>query len=139
MVDIPLFFLFEFNPKNSVFLLTILIFFINLQKINCITCKEANSLNQTDCFNHIIEINKEDARYFRAGHFVTDKNGNLIIEYSGDGPSNYRLFYALKKNGRGYFNDATIKEKQLTKTGNYIGRYESRNFLIHLYEDYDQE
>ena len=61
-----------------------------------------------DCFNNIIEININSERYYRAGHFATNKNGDLIIEYSSDGknlPQDYRLFYALKQNGRGFFDD----------------------------------
>ena len=112
---------------------------MNLNIINTKTCKESTSLTETDCFNNIIQINKGDNRYYRAGHFATSKNGDLIIEYSGDGPSDYRLFYAFKKNGRGFFNDSYIKEKQLTKSGSYDARYESKNLFIHLYDNYEQE
>ena len=111
---------------------------INLSNINCKTCKESTALSETDCFNNIIIINKDDEIYYRAGHFVTNKNGDLIIEYSGDGPQEYRKFYAWKKNGRGFFDDNYIKEKKLEKSGNYIGRYESKNIMIHLYENYDE-
>ena len=107
----------------------------NLININCKTCKESTSLDETDCFNGIIKLNTDNGRYYRAGHFATSKNGDLIIQYSGDGPEDYRLFYALKKDGRGFFNDNNIKEKQLEKTGSYIGRYESRNLFIHIYDD----
>jgi len=127
------------NRTNLPFLITFFITFINLSNIICKTCKESTALTETDCFNNIIIINKDDNRYYRAGHFATSKNGDLIIEYSGDGPSDYRLFYSFKKNGRGYFNDNYIKEKQLVTSANYIGRYESMNIFIHLYEDSDTE
>ena len=127
------------NYKMIPFFLIGFINLINLSNINCKTCKESTALTETDCFNNIIIINKDDEIYYRAGHFVTNKNGDLIIEYSGDGPQEYRKFYAWKKNGRGFFDDNYIKEKKLDKSGNYIGRYESKNIMIHLYEDYDEE
>ena len=125
--------------KNIPLFLNFFICLINLLNINCKTCKESTTLEETDCFNNIIEINRGNERYYRAGHFATTKNGDLIIEYSGDGPAEYRLFYALKQNGRGYFDDNYIKEKELVKNGNYIGRYESRNIMINLYENLDEE
>ena len=90
----------SFHIKFS-FLFLICITLTNFQTIKSKTCKESTSLTETDCFNNIIQINKDDSRHYRAGHFATNKNGDLIIEYSGDGPSDYRLFYAFKKNGRG--------------------------------------
>ena len=127
------------NWKKIPFFLSVFISLINLSNINCKICKELTAWSEIDCFNNIIEINKGDERYYRAGHFATNKNGDLIIEFSGDGPADYRLFYVLKKNGRGFFDDNYIKEKQLVKSGSYIGRYESRNIMIHLYENYDEE
>ena len=103
------------NWKKVPFFLSVFISLINLSNINCKICKELTAWSEIDCFNNIIEINKGDERYYRAGHFATNKNGDLIIEFSGDGPEDYRLFYALKQNGRGFFNDNYIKEKQLVK------------------------
>ena len=142
MADSSLIPLSRINWKNIPFFLSFFIILINLSNINCKTCKESTALSETDCFNNIIEININSERYYRAGHFATNKNGDLIIEYSSDGtnlPQDYRLFYALKENGRGFFNDNYMKEKQLTKSGDYIGRYESRNIMIHLYENYSEE
>ena len=128
----------SFRKKFS-FLFLICITLTNFQTIKSKTCKESTSLTETDCFNNIIQINKDDSRHYRAGHFATNKNGDLIIEYSGDGPSDYRLFYAFRKNGRGYFDDNYIKEKQIVKSGNYNARYEARNIFVHLHENYDKE
>ena len=142
MADSSLIQLSRINLQKIPFFLSFLIILINLSNINCKTCKESTALSETDCFNNIIEININSERYYRAGHFATNKNGDLIIEYSSDGtdlPQDYRLFYALKENGRGFFDDNYMKEKQLTKSGNYIGRYESRNIMIHLYENYSEE
>ena len=130
------------NWKKVSFFLSVFINLINLSSINCKICKELTAWSEIDCFNNIIEINLNNGKYYRAGHFATNKNGDLIIEYSSDGknlPQDYRLFYVLKKNGRGFFDDNYIKEKQLVKSGSYIGRYESRNIMIHLYENYDEE
>ena len=126
------------NKINLSILLTFFTALLNLARINCKTCKEINSLSETDCFNAIMELNMNN-RCYRAGHFVTSKNNDLFIEYSGDGPTDYRLFYGLKENGRGYFNDSNVKEKQLVKSGSYIGRFESRNIMIHLYNNYNTE
>ena len=105
---------------------------------NCNICHSSTPITNTDCFNEVIYFN-ESGKFYRAGHFATNKNGDLIIEYSGDGPSDYRLFYAFKKNGRGYFDDNYIKEKQIVKSGNYNARYEARNIFVHLHENYDKE
>ena len=139
MADSQPIFVSVINKSNFPIFLAFFIALINISNINCNTCKESTSLDETDCFNRIIYLNKGDGRYYRAGHYATSKNEDLIIEYSGDGPAEYRLFYALKKNGRGFFDDNYIKEKELTKSGNYIGRYESRNLFIHLYDNYDEE
>ena len=73
---------------------------------------------------------------YRSGHFASKKNGDLVIEYSGNPPQEKRLFYGLKENGRGLFNDGYIREKDLP--GDY-GRYESRNLFISLKEDTNRE
>ena len=131
-------FLPQLSKTNPPFFILLLLTVLHIPTINCKTCKESLSFSETDCFNNILQINT-NGRNYRAGHFVINKNGDLIIEFSGDPPTDYRLFYALKKNGRGYFNDNTIKEKQLIKTGNAIGRFESRNIMVHLYDNYDVE
>ena len=97
---------------------------------------------------------KLDSNKYRAGEFVTTKDGQLIIEYSEDStPGKGRLFYRLTSDGRGYYTDANpIKEFELNstylatfndqkidesnfKTGEIAGRYEARNILIQLEGD----
>ena len=96
-------------------------------------CSSGTSLEDPACFNNVIKFNHSN---YRAGHFASKKNSDLVIEYSGDPPYTKRLFYGLKKNGRGYFNDGYIREKNLTE--NY-GRYESRNLFISLKDDTNRE
>ena len=96
-------------------------------------CSSGTSLDDLGCFNNVIKFNHLN---YRAGHFATKKNSDLVIEYSGHPPYTKRLFYGLKKNGRGLFNDGYIREKNLT--GNY-GRYESRNLFISLKDDTNRE
>ena len=86
----------------------------------------AISLDNTDIFNNLIKLD------FRAGHFATNRKGDLIIEFSGDPLVGKRLFYGFKKNGRGFFDDKYIREKDLDSS---YGRYEARNIFISLKED----
>ena len=128
----------HYHTKTLPFLFILLIAMINLPKIYSKTCKESSSLSETDCFNRILYLNRDD-RHYRAGHYATNKDGDLIIEYSGDGPSQYRMFFGLQKNGRGYFNEEILKEKELANPDGDTGRYESRNIFIHSYENNEFE
>ena len=128
----------HYHTKTLPFLFILLIAMINLPKIYSKTCKESSSLSETDCFNRILYLNRDD-RHYRAGHYATSKDGDLIIEYSGDGPSQYRMFFGLQKNGRGYFNEEILKEKELANPDGDTGRYESRNIFIHSYENNEFE
>ena len=96
-------------------------------------CSSGTSLEDPACFNNVIKFNHSN---YRAGHFASKKNSDLVREYSGDPPYTKRLFYGLKKNGRGLFNDGYIREKNLTE--NY-GRYESRNLFISLKDETNRE
>ncbi len=110
---------------------------MNLIKTSESSCPNGVYLSDTSCFDNIITIKKN----FRAGQFATNVKGDMIAEYSNnDGNSLYkRLFFGLKKNGRGYFPDEnSIKEKDVkyidTSTG--YGRYESRNLFVCLEKDF---
>ena len=86
----------------------IFIFFLHFNFFSCDSiCSLGISLDDTTCFNGIIKLNHIN---YRAGHFASNKNNDLIIEYSGDPPAGKRLFYGLKLNGRGFFNDSYIRE-----------------------------
>jgi len=99
-------------------------------------CPNNIYLTNKNCFNNIITFKKN----YRGGQFATNKNGDMIIEYSNDnGNSLYkRLFFGLKKNGRGFFPDEnTYRERDVkyidSSTG--YGRYEARNMFVCLATD----
>ena len=106
-------------------------------------CKNNNNIGNSNCFNHIIKLPEK----YRSGHFVTTKNGELIIEYSEDDvPGKGRIFYRLKPDGRGYYpGDYPIKQIEMdnakdgkdedNKDKQFSGRYEARNILVKLNND----
>ena len=134
-----------FNEKISKFNKWILIFYIMITFENIVradyTCKNNNALQNTQCFNNLIILNN---KAYRSGHFVTTKEGELIIEYSEDSiPGQGRLFYRLTKEGRGYYDDDNpIREFTVTNSFSTknekneditcSGRYEARNILINI-------
>lgn len=122
---------------NLIFLL-----FLNLHLIYCedIQCKSNPSLQNKNCFNNLLIFNNKK---YRAGHFATKKNGDLIIEFSEDNHrfNCSRLFYGLKRDGQYYF-DNNMPTYELNITGGNIvnvGRYESRNLFVSLENDDDNE
>ena len=116
------------------FLINIFFLLFKIEVISCgnqTSCYKIYNLTNKECFNdRIILANK-----FRAGHFVTTKDGSLIIEYSNAGPNYLRLFYGLKKNGRYYFeNETPFRHFNATNPVNKSlnGRYESKNIVLHF-------
>ena len=98
-------------------------------------CSNGKTITDESCFSGLI-INPE---HYRAAQFITDKEGNMIIEYSKDssGSYEYRLFYGLKKNGRNYFeNEQAHKILKIETNEGNKGRYEARNILIYLKDDH---
>ena len=134
--------------KNNIVFIWAFIFYIimNIKFSKCVDyiCKTNNNLFNAKCFNNIYEFNQN---YYRSGHFVTTKNGGLIIEYSENGtPGAHRLFYRLKPDGRGYYpGDTPIKEIFINNTiygkdednkyQYFSGRYEARNIIVNLEDD----
>ena len=123
--------------KSIKFLINIFLLFFEIEIIFCgdqNSCFKIYDITNTECFNdRIILANK-----FRAGHFVTMKDGTLIIEYSNDGVNYLRLFYGLKKNGRYYFeNESPFRHLNATNPVNDTlnGRYESKNIVLHFKDD----
>ena len=126
----------RFNNIKYTFLLYLI---LNLIKSSENACPNGVYLSDTSCFDNIITIKKN----FRAGQFATNLKGDMIAEYSNnDGNNLYkRLFFGLKKNGRGYFPDEnSIKEKDVkyTDTSTGYGRYESRNLFVCLEKDFNR-
>jgi len=115
----------------------LLYLFLNLIKACESACPNGVYLSDASCFDNIITIKKN----FRAGQFATNIKGDMIAEYSNNDENSLykRLFFGLKKNGRGYFPDEnTIKEKDVkyTDTSTGYGRYESRNLFVCLEKDF---
>ena len=98
--------------KKTIYFQWIFLFYflLNFLIVKCedYVCKTKNDFSKTECFNNIIKLPND----YRAGHFVTTKNGELILEYSEDTtPGGGRLFYRLKPDGRGYYpGDNPIKQ-----------------------------
>ena len=136
------------NMKIKISEINIILIFLLLKllKINCedIECKKNHSLFYTKCFNNLLLFNN---RKYRSGHFASNKNGDLIIEFSGENNDNYRLFYGLKYDGRYYFeNEQPTYEFQINGAKNseqsadtYYGRYESNNLFVSLNNNEDNE
>ena len=106
-----------FHYKFFFFNLAIFIIQINISFNK--KCAKNTLITNTTCFNDVLKF---ENKYYRAGHFVTYKNGDMIAEFSDDNGSSdgfSRLFYGLKKNGRYYFpnNSPTyeIKNKKYRK------------------------
>ena len=129
-----------FNPlqlKSFFFSLIILITTINLSFST--GCAQDVAITDTSCFNDVLKFN---SKHYRAGHFVTYKNGDLIVEFSNDGgDSKARIFYGLTKNGRYYFpnNSPTYEIENIGNIDGAIGRYESINNLVVTENDLTRE
>ena len=119
------------------FIIYVLFIFSNLVILSiCSSCSSPLSIDVTECFNDVLKF---DSKQYRAGHFVTYKNKDMIVEFSDDVENDpnkeygySRLFYGLKENGRYYFpNESPIWEiENIGKVDQARGRYESLNQLV---------
>ena len=123
--------------KNNYFFLITLLFSIRIKILNS-QCSNSDKIKDgSNCFNRIIKFRSS----YRGGQFTIRKDGTLFIEYSSE---NKRLFYSIKINGRGYFqNEDTNKEITIQSDIYYnnnliVQRYESKNILIYLSSDISQ-
>ena len=122
------------------FILRLILFIIQIEiSISVVedSCYQVYDYENTDCFNDKIQFHDN----FRAGHFVTLKDGSLIIEYSSDAVNYKRFFYGLKKNGRYYFeNESAFRHFEAKNPKNDLhGRYESENKIVYLSGDTNKE
>ena len=104
-------------------------------------CVKNAAITDTTCFNDVLKF---DSKKYRAGHFVTYKNGDMIAEFSDDGGDSdgfARIFYGLKKDGRYYFpnNSPTYEITNIGNIGSARGRYESLNQLVVTQNDLNRE
>ena len=127
--------------KASSILSYIILIYILINKfgLSLSICYMQGSFFDSSCITNVLIIESPNANY-RAGHFATNKEGDIIIEYSSEDPDNLRLYYGLRKNGSYYFlNEPHSKEKSVENI-NYNdeiqkGRYESKNIFVSLSED----
>ena len=121
------------NVKLALFIIS----FFLLKNTNSQTCKEYPIINNINCFNEIKIINIEN-KYYRAGHFATNSQGNMIIEYSFE---NYRLFYGIDTNGKLLYPNGAkeIEISNDTIASNVLNRYESVNIFASLVNDSNKE
>ena len=136
----------KFFSKNLTKLSLLIFIFQILLLIDstfCGICKNVHDLSNKTCYNDVITFNHSQ---FRSGHACTNKQGNMIVEFSvNDGEKNLRLFYGLNKKGRYYFpGEPVYKEIRISNCvdcddGDLKGRYESRNLLVHLKNDTNRE
>ena len=124
------------HSRNNFFFMMLIIFLTKMKSFNFSKCSQNDDLNSQTCFNNIIKF---DSKKYRAGQICTNKKDDLIIEYSDTIPGHSRLFYSLKENGRGFFqNEETTKE--ITITGDKIyNRYESINSFVSIQSDTKKE
>ena len=125
------------NPNFSKFIslfFAFLIFSMNPNQIfSAKLCKDDKKISNTDCFTSILKL---DHKNYRAGHSPTNKQGIFLLEFSHDGETGDRLFYALKPNGRYYFdNESPTKEITLASKNGVVARYESMNAFVSLKND----
>ena len=110
----------------------VLITFIKSQ-----TCTKDGTIDNTNCFTDI-KIFGNDNKYYRAGHFASNKNGDMVIEYSY---LQYRLFFGLKNDGKYLYPEET-KEIEIINSNidpDIIRRYESVNCFVSLCNDTNKD
>ena len=97
--------------KIITFYITFILFLSNLKIVDCQNpCSEA-SIKDTECFNNVLFFNNKK---YKAGNFATNKNGDIIIEFSeDDGITSSRLFYGLTKDGEYFFSNQPSFTKEI--------------------------
>ena len=134
------------KTKKARWLFYLIQFILSFKLIFCEDykwCQNIINLSDKTCFNDVITFDHDK---WRAGHACTNKEGNVIVEFSlNPGESEKRLFYGLNKKGRYYFpGEPVFREiKEINcvdcDDNKYRGRFESRNLLVHLKSDTNRE
>ena len=124
-----------YSRNNFLFLFIILVL-TKIKSFNFTKCGDNDDFNSQTCFNDIIKFNNKK---YRAGQICTNKKNDLMIEYSDESPGNSRLFYSLKENGRGFFQNETVVKEMILTNDKIINRYESVNAFISLESDINKE
>ena len=129
------------NPfQFRAFLFSLIILSITINFSFSTGCAKDVLITDTSCFNDVLVFN---SKYYRAGHFVTYKNGDMIVEFSNDGGNSdgARIFYGLTKDGRYYFpnNSPTYEITDIGNIDGIKGRYESLNQIVVAENDLNRE
>ena len=134
------------KTKKARWLFYLIQFILSFKLIFCEDykwCQNIINLSDKTCFNDVITFDHDK---WRAGHACTNKEGNVIVEFSlNPGESEKRLFYGLNKKGRYYFpGEPVFREiKEINcvdcDDNKYRGRFESRNLLVHLKSDTNRQ
>ena len=92
------------KTKKARWLFYLIQFILSFKLIFCEDykwCQNIINLSDKTCFNDVITFDHDK---WRAGHACTNKEGNVIVEFSlNPGESEKRLFYGLNKKGRYLF------------------------------------
>ena len=93
-------------------------------------CMIDNKIIRTQFPNNIIFVGTKSLRYL---NFITFSNGDMLFQTSSYPGNNMRIFYGLKKNGRGYFiEENTTNETpffSLKEENNKQYKFESTNSI----------
>jgi len=100
--------------------------FINCEKdeIDSNICILDNEIIKTQNLTNIIQVGPPNYHYI---NLITTENGDLIYSASSYPNNNYRIFFGLNKEGKGYFNKYNRRTEFNTITlndGNNLGRFE---------------
>ena len=132
----------NYELKFHIFITKILILVNIINFSYCSICSQKDKISNKTCFNDVLIF---DNKKYRAGHFVTYKNGDMIAEFSDDGGSTTdgyaRIFYGLKTNGRYYFpnENPTFEIENIGIIDGDRGRYESLNEIVVTEDDLTKE
>ena len=92
------------------------------------------SFSDSSCITNVLLIESPNANY-RAGHFATNKEGDIIKEYSSEDTDNLRIYYGLRKNGSYYFLNEPHTKKNILIILIIMMKYkkEDMNQIIYLF------
>ena len=110
--------------------------FINCEKdeIDSNICILDNEIIKTQNLTNIIQVGPPNYHYI---NLITTENGDLIYSASSYPNNNYRIFFGLTKEGKGYFNKYNKRTEFNTITlndGNNLGRFEFEIFPVKLFD-----
>ena len=101
-------------------------------KFNTNECSINNTIIKTQWLNNIIRISED---YFRYINVVSNRNGDIFIETSPVTEGHNRIFYALKANGRFYFQNEETPFYKLDEMSIGLRRHYSELYNIVLNND----